>query len=205
LAHSTLTIAVATRPYIGEVENGDLAQVDWSDDRCRIAVIDGLGHGAQAAADAAQAAAVLHQHPELLPSDALNLCHRALRGRRGAAMSVATIDLGRYRLFFAGIGNVEARLYRDSQVERLISYRGIVGMTMRTVRIFEYELESAWSLVLHTDGVSARFDDGVVLNGDACVDEAAQAIIDGWGRERDDATVVLVRFGTAHRTIGSKI
>jgi len=205
LAQSLLTIGVATRPFIGETANGDVAQVDWSEDRCRIAVIDALGHGVEAAGDAALAASALHEHPDLSPSDALSLCDRQLRGRRGAAIGVATIDVAKCWLCFGGIGNVEGRLYRDGRPERLISYRGIVGVAMRTVRTFEYSLESAWTLVLHTDGVSARFEDGAALNDHVSVNETAQLILHGWGRERDDATVVVVRSSAANSSIGSNI
>jgi serine phosphatase RsbU (regulator of sigma subunit) len=205
LAQGVLTIAVATRPFIGETANGDCAQVDWSEDRCRIAVIDALGHGVEAAVDAALAASALREHPDLSPSDALSLCDRQLRGRRGAAIGVAAIDVAKRWLCFGSIGNVEGRLYRDGRPERLISYRGIVGIAMRTVRTFEYSLESDWTLVLHTDGVSARFEDGVALNDHLSVDERAQAILHGWGRERDDATVVVVRSSGANHFIGPKI
>jgi hypothetical protein len=37
------------------------------------------------------------------------------------------------------------------------------------------------------------------------VDERAQAILHGWGRERDDATVVVVRSSGANHFIGPKI
>jgi serine phosphatase RsbU (regulator of sigma subunit) len=205
LAQSLLTIGVATRPFIGETANGDVAQVDWSEDRCRIAVIDALGHGVEAARDAALAASALREHPDLSSSDALSLCDRQLRGRRGAAIGVAAIDVEKSRLYFAGIGNVEGRLYQDGRPERLISYRGIVGVAMRTIRTFEYSLESAWTLVLHTDGVSARFEDGAVLNDHVSVDEAAQAILHGWGRERDDATVVVVRSSAGDPSVGPTI
>jgi serine phosphatase RsbU (regulator of sigma subunit) len=190
---SILTIAVATRPASGETVNGDRAQIDWSGNRCRISVIDGLGHGLEAARDAERVAVALSEHPDLSPTDSLIFCDRVLRGQRGAAISVATIDLHAGRLSFAGLGNVEGRFNNGIRSERLITYRGIVGVAMRTLRTFEYSLESDWTLALHTDGVSDRFEDEAMQSSNGNLDEAAHGILMRWGRDRDDATIVLVQ------------
>jgi serine phosphatase RsbU (regulator of sigma subunit) len=197
LAHDDLNIAIATRPYIGETVNGDRAQIDWSDDRCRVTLIDGLGHGVEAARASERAATVLGEQSDLSPVEALNVCDRILRGTRGAAVSIATIDLARKRLTFSGIGNVEGRLFQPSRTQRLITYRGIVGAARPSARTFEYQLESTWTLILHTDGVSARFDDAEIHAPGSTLEETAQSILKLWGRERDDATVVIVRPTTS--------
>ena len=190
MATNDLNVATATRPYPGETANGDRVQIDWHADACRIAVIDGLGHGPQAAADAEAAAATLARLPELPPDEALRACDLSLRGRRGAAISIARLDAHRKLLSFAGIGNVEARLWQPDRTERLIAFRGIVGVAMRSVRVFTLPLEGAWKLVLHTDGISARFDDSAFVGSDN-IDDLAQGILDRWGRARDDATIVV--------------
>ena len=89
-----LAIAVAARPYPGETVNGDAWQVDWDGDVCRIAVVDGLGHGPQAAAAALAATTHLADHPGRDPAAAVQGCHEALTGIRGAALLVARIDVG---------------------------------------------------------------------------------------------------------------
>src|SRR3712207_7124557 len=48
--------------------------IDWAEDACRIAVIDGLGHGPQAARAAEAAIAALSSHPTLPPDEALRRC-----------------------------------------------------------------------------------------------------------------------------------
>jgi phosphoserine phosphatase RsbX len=193
-----LNIATATRPYPGEIANGDQVQVDWHADGCRIAVIDGLGHGPDAQADAELAAATLARYPELPLDEALRACHLALRSRRGAAISMAGVDLKRRLLTFAGIGNVEARLWQPDRTERLTAFRGIVGVAMRSVRLFQIPLAQTWKLILHTDGISARFDNSAFA-GTGDLEGLAQGILDRWGRERDDATVVLVAPELPHR------
>ena len=102
-------------------------------------------------------------------------------------------DAHRKLLSFAGIGNVEARLWQPDRTERLIAFRGIVGVAMRSVRVFTLPLESAWKLVIHTDGISARFDDSAFV-GSEDIDDLARGILDRWGRPRDDATIVVAEL-----------
>ena len=129
-----LIIAADGRPCRGEAVSGDGWSVDWDGTACRVAVIDGLGHGPEAARATEAAIAVLSAHPSLPADEALRRCHSALRGTRGAAISVARIEPDAGRLVYAGVGNVEARLWRDGTQDRPIAYRGIVGVTLPTIR-----------------------------------------------------------------------
>jgi hypothetical protein len=187
-----LIVAAAERPYVGETISGDSWAVDWLGATCRIAVIDGLGHGPVAAEAAAAAVQALKEDPGLGPAEALRRCHGALGGTRGAAISIAAIDPVAGVLRYAGVGNVEARLWRDGHQERPIAYRGIVGSTLPTIRSFDFSLGSSWLLLLHTDGVSARFN-LAELNGQLPEDPQALAegVLQRWARLSDDATVVV--------------
>ena len=188
-----IAIAVAARPYPGETASGDAWQVDWDGEVCRIAVIDGLGHGPQAAAAAMAAVAALAAEPTLNPLDAVHCCHDALKGTRGAALLVASIDLARAQLTVAGAGNVEGRLYQDGVAKHLVTDRGIVGSVLPRVRPVELELAPDWLILICTDGVKQRFDEQSLLDATLGGNELAQAVLDGWGRATDDATVLVAR------------
>jgi serine phosphatase RsbU (regulator of sigma subunit) len=193
-AAAAVRIGAASRPYPGEEVNGDGWAVGWDGDACRIAVVDGLGHGPAAAVAARAALAALAARPALGPADAVRACHAALAGTRGAAVAVARIEPAGRRLTFAGVGNVEGRLWPvgpAGRAERPIAYRGIVGAALPTVRAFEFALGAGWLLVLHTDGVSARFELDQVPEGARGHPQAlAEAVLARWGRSTDDATVV---------------
>jgi serine phosphatase RsbU (regulator of sigma subunit) len=192
VAGRTIAIGAASRPYPGERANGDAWATHHPDGALRISVIDGLGHGPDAATAAQAAIAALTTEPTLLPDGAIELCHRALRGTRGAAISVAWVDVAQSRLVYAGIGNIEAVLAQDGQQQRPIAYRGIVGATMRTIRPFELPLLDDWVLVIHTDGIRARFDIGKVDGyGRRDPQMMADGLLAEWGRATDDATVVV--------------
>jgi serine phosphatase RsbU (regulator of sigma subunit) len=194
VAEQPLTVAAASRPHPGETVNGDAWTVVWHDGGCLLALIDGLGHGPEAAAAARAATDVLAAAPHLVPAEALQACHHALRGTRGAAISVVQIAPASRQLVYAGVGNVEARLWLPEGWQRPIAYRGIVGAVMPRVRPFELTLAADWLLVLHTDGVSARFDPDQLAPAVRGHPQAlADAILAGWGRPSDDATVVVAR------------
>jgi hypothetical protein len=180
VAPDDISVAVATRPYPGETLNGDAWRLDWFEGACRLAVIDGLGHGPQAAIAAATALETLGSRPDLSPVDALRACHAALGATRGAAMSVASI--------------VEGHLVRQGQQQRLVAYRGIVGAAFPNVRPQSFDLQSTWLLLLHTDGIRARFhleDMPSELKDEP--QRLADGLLGGWSRDADDATIVVIR------------
>ncbi|HEY3745971.1 MAG TPA: hypothetical protein VGL17_07010, partial [Gemmatimonadaceae bacterium] len=74
-------------------ESGDLHVVALLPRGALLAVIDGLGHGAEAAAAAREAATILRGHAALPVSDLIELCHEGLRKTRGAVMSLASLDM----------------------------------------------------------------------------------------------------------------
>jgi hypothetical protein len=158
----------------------------------RIAVVDGLGHGAPAAAAARAALETLAARPALDPAAGLHACHAALRSTRGAAATIVRIDPAAATLTYAGVGNVEGRLWCPSRTDRLLVQRGIVGATFpRTVRPVTLPLDAGWLLVLHSDGISARFDlDQLPETAQRDPDALAERLLREWSRATDDATVV---------------
>lgn len=194
MARVNLDVGAATRPYPGETENGDAWTAGWIGGLFRVAVIDGLGHGPAAADASARAVAALETRQDADLAEALRACHDALIGTRGAAMSVALLDPERGVLIYAGIGNIEAHLWRADGRERPISYRGIVGWHMRTVRTAEHRLDDTWTLIVHSDGIGARFEPtDPDLATHATATDLAEAILARNARATDDATVVVVR------------
>jgi serine phosphatase RsbU (regulator of sigma subunit) len=192
VAGHLIDIAVAARPHPSETVNGDASAVQWSGGICRIAVIDGLGHGPEAAYASARAVDALNAHPDLVPADAIRQCHTALQGTRGAAMAVARLDPVRQELLYAGVGNIEAHLWYPDRRERPISYRGIVGAVLPTIRSFMLHLDTDWTFILHSDGVSARIvADALVIRPPWEPQSLADAILARYARASDDAMVVV--------------
>jgi hypothetical protein len=69
-------------------------------------VADGLGHGPLAAKAAMEAVRVFSECAAGSPGELIEAVHGPLRATRGAAVAVASIDLTRRVMTFAGVGNI---------------------------------------------------------------------------------------------------
>jgi anti-sigma regulatory factor (Ser/Thr protein kinase) len=179
-------------PVQGETECGDgwaLAQDhDWS----TLMVVDGLGHGALAAVAAERAQGTFADAPADSPRAMLERVHRTLGSTRGAAGAVARVT-ATGGVSYAGIGNISACLVSAEKSQGLVSHNGTLGLTMPRLQQFEYERAAESFLVMHSDGISARWD----LHKNTALRQRHPAIIAAvlyrdHARARDDATVVVL-------------
>jgi phosphoserine phosphatase RsbX len=190
--------AVASRPMPGQVVCGDMATVQVSATRCVLAVIDGLGHGPEAARAAALAAEVVEKHQSERPDALLSLSHRHLRASRGAAATVAIIDRASGTLDWLGVGNVDGVVVRAAEDARPRTHGvflrgGVLGERMPALHRPEpTHLEDGDCIVIATDGV--RGDLAAAARSDLHVDVLAQRILDEYGIPEDDALVFVARY-----------
>jgi phosphoserine phosphatase RsbX len=179
--------ATRTRPCQREVRNGDRAIVRAEGGRTLIVVVDALGHG-PVAADVSDVAEERLGQISLARgvADVLAEAHGALRGTRGAALTAVLV--GEDAIEAAGVGNVGIRGHGVGL--SMVPIPGIVGVRMRSPRVFRAERPAAGRLVVHSDGVSSRFDLASLESLD--VEAAADVIFEHHAHDHDDATLVIV-------------
>jgi hypothetical protein len=180
----------------GEGESGDVHVVADFAEGVLVGAIDGLGHGIEAAAAAREAARVLAAHAGEPLASLVERCHEALRGTRGAVMSLASFD-ARGSMTWAGVGNVDAILLRGGAApgrrrEALTARGGIVGYHLPSLHPSTLPVSSGDLLVLATDGVHDGFVDDLPLRGAARA--LAEEILARHARGSDDALVVVARY-----------
>jgi phosphoserine phosphatase RsbX len=188
---------VATRVLLGERESGDLYAVARFDGGALVAAVDGLGHGPDAAIAARRAVDVLEAHACEPIASLLHRCHEALRGTRGAVLTLASFAADRPVLSWVGVGNVEGTLIRaDPETERpresVFLVGGVAGHKLPTLRPVELLLAAGDTLVLATDGVRAGHAEA--LDPASPPGRAAQCILDRYARGNDDALVLVARY-----------
>lgn len=192
-----LAWASAGRPRPGESVSGDLAVHVEVGDGAVVAVVDGLGHGPEAAAAAAGARAVIESTAGTPVEQVLVRVHEALARTRGVVMTIASIDCsGRMR--WVGVGNVEAHVVRrDSHGPRrtasAVLYGGVLGYRMPDVKVSTVDLDAGDLVLMATDGIDADFADVVVPEDP--VEQVAAGIVERRARPHDDALVVAARYG----------
>jgi anti-sigma regulatory factor (Ser/Thr protein kinase) len=184
-------VSVAVR---GEVLCGDAWAVQSSHSGETFLVADGLGHGQYAEEAAREAVRIFHQSNGAKLADVIERAHGALRATRGAALAIARIDLQQHRLTFAGVGNISAAITAEGGSRSMVSMNGIVGHQMHRVQEFVYPWNSGALLIMHSDGVSAKWD----LTSYMGLSQRAPGVIAGvlyrdFSRQRDDVTVLVAR------------
>jgi anti-sigma regulatory factor (Ser/Thr protein kinase) len=194
-ARRAFDVGVVRAPKRGESECGD----DWSvviDDngRALVTVADGLGHGIAAAQAARRAVEVATEHAAEAAGAVVAAVHGALRATRGAALAVAELSSDRSGVRYAGLGNISGSIVTPTTSKSLVSHNGIAGHEMRKIQEFQYEWPPDALLILHSDGISGRWDVGKypgLHRRDPSV--VAGVIYRDFSRGRDDSLVVVVR------------
>lgn len=182
-------------PIASEDECGDAWAMACHRGGVALMAVDGLGHGADAAAAAQVALAALAARPALAPGAQIEACHHALRPTRGAALAVAELDFASGELRFAGIGNISGCIIDGSTRKQMVSHNGIVGHNMRKVQEFRYPCPPGSLVIMHSDGISTQWDLAAYPGLSACNPALAAAVLlRDFGRARDDASVLVVRY-----------
>ncbi|MBI3787740.1 MAG: stage II sporulation protein M, partial [Ignavibacteriales bacterium] len=98
---------VSVVPMKGQAESGDRHLVKCLPRGCLVAVIDGLGHGDEAANAAKAAVAILETFAHESLISLIRRCNEQLRSYRGVVMSLAFFDANDETMAWLGVGNVE--------------------------------------------------------------------------------------------------
>jgi len=190
---------VATLALPGEAQSGDLHLVKPVGTGVLVAVVDGLGHGTEAASAAQAAVAALAQHATESPVRLVERCHRALKGTRGTVMSVAVFAQPDRSMTWLGVGNVEGLLlYGDGAVRSgsprasLVTRGGIVGSELPRLHPVVLPITPGDTLIFATDGIREGFAEG--LAPEATPQQLADGILARHGKGTDDALVLVARY-----------
>ncbi len=197
--------AVAARPLAGQSVSGDLHVVAPFPAGVLVGVVDGLGHGKEAAAAAAIAAATLtaHAREPLIPL--VKRCHEQLKGTRGVVMSVASFLTRDNSMTWVGVGNVEGLLQRgdangQSPHESLPLRGGVLGYQLPPLRAFVIPVARGDLLIFATDGIRSDFardsspSDPLRRHPQDGPQHLANRVLAQYGKSTDDALVLVVRY-----------
>jgi anti-sigma regulatory factor (Ser/Thr protein kinase) len=191
---AALDVGAVSVPISGEDVCGDTWGIEWRPDGAVIVLADGLGHGMAAASASAEVVQVLRHEPGLPPEEVLRTAHAALRGTRGAAVSVAEVDLRRQIVRFAGVGNVAGSVLTPNGDRKMVSHPGIVGHQVRRVQEFSYPFPPGALLVVYSDGLHSNWDidryTGLASHHPGLI---AGVLYRDHKRARDDVAVVVAR------------
>lgn len=192
-----LDIGIAQMVSPGEVQSGDRCIVQDTSERALIGVIDGVGHGPEAA-HAAEAARSALDEPANHSVGALMLrCHERLLETRGAAMTLMAFDAQTLQLEWSGVGNVAAVLLHpepSGQLRRtdLFVRSGVAGVLMPSIAVSSARFAPGDMVVAATDGVHSSFADHI--NRIEPPQQLAERLLARYQTGNDDALVVVANI-----------
>jgi hypothetical protein len=162
-----------------------------------LAVIDGLGHGSEAAEAAARACEALHEATPASLDSAVERCHDALRGTRGAVIALSWFPRASAQMQWLAVGNVEGLLLhgaaRSPGRETIVQRPGIVGYGLPALIPATVPVAVGDTLVLATDGLERGFGQAF-SSGSATPADGAAALLRRFASGSDDALLVLARY-----------
>jgi phosphoserine phosphatase RsbX len=189
--------AVAVRSLAGESISGDLHVVAPFPEGVLLGVVDGVGHGREAATVARRTADTLKDFAAEPLEAVVRRCHEALRGTRGAVMSLAAVHTTTATMTWLGVGNVEGVLLAgegrgSSGHTGLVSRGGVVGGDLPPLRPATIPVAAGDLLCFATDGVDPAF--ASTLHRGLPVQGIADAVLKQYGRRSDDALILVARI-----------
>lgn len=181
----------------GEKECGDMYCIRDDADTTTLLMVDGLGHGHEAAAAARVSATAFLGQPLRSPRETMESVHGAMRPTRGGAGAVAQVHHREGLLVFSGVGNIGGAVFDGHSAARhMVSMNGTLGHEVRKFSEFSYPWTRESILVMASDGLGTRwnFDSypGLTAKHPALI---AGVLYRDFSRRRDDATVAVLRGG----------
>jgi phosphoserine phosphatase RsbX len=180
----------------GERESGDRYVVKNLPEGALLAVVDGIGHGKDAAHSAELAAGVFNGSQARSLLSLLFRCHQRLQGTRGAVVSMAWFS-DDDTMTWLGVGNVAGVLLRRkargvAPQESLLLRAGTVGAPLPDISASVVPVSYGDTLIFATDGIRSGFAEGLNVNGSP--EEIAREVIRKHWRKHDDALVLVARY-----------
>lgn len=190
--------AFAELPLPGQVESGDLSFVKRVGKGTLLAVVDGLGHGQEAASAARAAVGAIDRYSREPLVDLVKRCHTALVGLRGVVLGLAYLDPQAASMTWLGVGNIGGvLLHADAKARQprvsLVPNAGFIGGEPPQATARAVPLRARDTVILFSDGVKDGFAESLVLANSP--QEIADFIIARHTKGNDDALALVARYG----------
>lgn len=193
---------VAKQPRSSQQESGDLHVIQALADGFLVGVIDGLGHGPEAAAASRLCGAQLAEHAGAPLTEIVTRCHRRLYGTRGATLTLAAFNSKKSTWSWLGVGNVVGVLVRAGRSSRpdrefLVLRNGLVGARLPRLWVATVPAVPGDTMILATDGIRNDFSEALNLTGTP--QQIAEHTLAQHAMGTDDALVLVTRYSEAER------
>jgi negative regulator of sigma-B (phosphoserine phosphatase) len=194
---SLLEVGVWAASLSKQEESGDRHFVKVLPNGVFVAVVDGLGHGAEAAVAARAAVGYLDSHSDAPLLSLFQRCHSHLKNTRGVVMSLAWFNAVQKTMTWLGVGNVAGLLLRADATmnpprETILLRGGVVGLQLPQLYASVMPVFDGDTLIFATDGIASTFADGAIALDSP--QKTANRIGMQFKKGTDDALVLVARY-----------
>lgn len=189
-----IDLGAVVMTYPGEQLCGD----DWafgaSPSGPTVMVVDGSGHGLQAARAAEVAVKTFHNHLDYDVPRLVETIHRALSPTRGGAVAVARVDAAKSLIRYVGVGNICGATMSGGELRRMVSHNGTAGHIAPRIQEFTYPFVGPPVVIMHSDGLTAKWSLDSYPGLASCHPALIAAVLfRDFRRGRDDSSVIAMR------------
>lgn len=187
-----LSIGAASRPLTPGEANGDTFIISRWDDSALVGVIDGLGHGPAAHEAAMAAKQYVESHFDNDLTSIFAGAERACVGTRGVVMTLARFDWSAGTVTVGAVGNIKAKVTGDGGPS-IVQRRGVIGANGPSPQVSTTDWDPTNIFVLFSDGVESHWQWSDFTGSlDASATVIARDLLSQYGKDHDDATVMVV-------------
>ena len=196
IALKQIKYSVIAEALKGQVVCGDKYLVKESTDFTLLAVVDGLGHGEEAAIAAEAAIKTIDANVFEPIETIVKLCNEALLSTRGAAITI--VKLSGYKMTYKAIGNVSGVYWHIGERAKLKSQsffleNGIVGNQLPgLIPLKEVVLGAGDTLILATDGIKKEFESSTPKW--SSVNSLANDMFTTYRNKKDDGLILVAQL-----------
>ena len=181
------------RPFLGNIISGDAVYVHETQQHLRLAVFDGMGHGANAATFPDAAVKFLTEHWKNNPESSLLDLDQNTKSTAGGAAAVAILDKSDFSLRYAVGGNI-GLFYFDIEdgLIHTIGPEGYIGSGKARISSRIFQLAGDGILGIYRDGLGDKFE----LKPSSKFHSAlalARKLVEEDGKDYDDVTCLILK------------
>lgn len=190
-----ISYGIATKNAVNQLICGDQHLIYQQENNFLIAVVDGLGHGA----DAYFAAKKIIETPALMKknniNDMMKACHQNASDTVGGVLFLAQIQ-SFFHVTWTSVGNIYGVHWHQELTEKkdiLLPQGGIIGFSLPKLRPSSLIAKKNDTLILATDGILTdflEFQPALLFTPQ----QIADLILERYWEKHDDALVVVIRW-----------